>query len=207
MDSVLHFLHIYHLDFQLKKNILPSNIEKILWNNKFLKVPSCRNYFVWKWRWHLLFMRPWALNLDYTIFPSYTLANCRPINLNSIEFQNTDKKQGSLRTRDVIKDDFGGKLPSGRPFRPDVREDAGVCPQGCKKFIIKKILKKKIYFIFFGSCCRLGRREIFFNFQFSVFGFQSPKSPKSPNSPSSKGFAGEAARRRRFFRPSSPSSL
>jgi hypothetical protein len=23
--------------------------------------------------------------------------------------------------RDVIKDDFGGKLPSGRPFRPDVR--------------------------------------------------------------------------------------
>jgi hypothetical protein len=24
-------------------------------------------------------------------------------------------------TRDVIKDDFGGKLPSGRPFRPDVR--------------------------------------------------------------------------------------
>jgi hypothetical protein len=24
-------------------------------------------------------------------------------------------------TRDVIKDDFEGKLPSGRPFRPDVR--------------------------------------------------------------------------------------
>jgi hypothetical protein len=23
--------------------------------------------------------------------------------------------------RDVIKHDFGGKLPSGRPFRPDVR--------------------------------------------------------------------------------------
>jgi hypothetical protein len=23
--------------------------------------------------------------------------------------------------QDVIKDDFGGKLPSGRPFRPDVR--------------------------------------------------------------------------------------
>jgi hypothetical protein len=43
------------------------------------------------------------------------------------------------------------------------------------------------------------------NFQFSIFGFQSPKSPKPPTSPSSAGFAGEAARRRRFFRPSSPS--
>jgi hypothetical protein len=30
----------------LKKNILPSNFEKILWSNKFLKVPPCRNYFV-----------------------------------------------------------------------------------------------------------------------------------------------------------------
>jgi hypothetical protein len=64
------------------------------------------------------------------------------------------------------------------------------------------------FLIFFGSCCRLGKREFFFNFQFSIFGFQSPKSPKSPNSPnspSSAGFAGGAARRRRFFRPSSPS--
>jgi hypothetical protein len=33
----------------------------------------------------------------------------------------------------------------------------------------------------------------------TIFGFQSPKSLSSP------GFAGEAARRRRFFRPSSPS--
>jgi hypothetical protein len=27
----------------------------------------------------------------------------------------------TVLARDVIKDDFGGKLPSGRPFRPDVR--------------------------------------------------------------------------------------
>jgi hypothetical protein len=64
-------------------------------------------------------------------------------------------------------------------------------------------------------CCARGREKkikikiIFFNFFFGslllVFGFQSPKSPKSPNSPSSAGFAGEAARRRRFFRPSSSS--
>jgi hypothetical protein len=26
-----------------------------------------------------------------------------------------------LHNRDVIKDEIGGKLPSGRPFRPDVR--------------------------------------------------------------------------------------
>jgi hypothetical protein len=39
------------------------------------------------------------------------------------------------------------------------------------------------------------------------FGFQSPRSPRSPSSPSSAGFTGEAARRRRFFWPSSPSHL
>jgi hypothetical protein len=39
------------------------------------------------------------LNLDYTTFPfliSYTLANCRPIHLNSIEFQNIENNHGSL---------------------------------------------------------------------------------------------------------------
>jgi hypothetical protein len=46
MNLALHILHIYHLDFHLKKNILPSNFEKILWRNKFLKVPPCRNYFL-----------------------------------------------------------------------------------------------------------------------------------------------------------------
>jgi hypothetical protein len=42
------------------------------------------------------------------------------------------------------------------------------------------------------------------------FGFQSPRSPSSPSSPSSACFVGEAARRSRFFRPSSlshPSKL
>jgi hypothetical protein len=54
----------------------------------------------------------------------------------------------------------------------------------------------------------LEREKKKFNFQFSIFGFQSPKSPKSLSSPSSAGsagFAGEAARRKRFFRPSPPS--
>jgi hypothetical protein len=37
MNSSLHFLHIYHLDFYLKK--------KSCLYNKNLKVPPCRNYF------------------------------------------------------------------------------------------------------------------------------------------------------------------
>jgi hypothetical protein len=69
MNLVLHFLYIYRLDFHLKKNILPSNFETMLWSNKFLKLPHCRTYFLRKSRWYLLLMRPWALNLDYTTFP------------------------------------------------------------------------------------------------------------------------------------------
>jgi hypothetical protein len=47
MNSALHILHIYRLDFHLKKKILPSIFEKILWSNKSFK----------------------ALNLDLTTFP------------------------------------------------------------------------------------------------------------------------------------------
>jgi hypothetical protein len=96
MNSAIHSLHINHLDFYLKKNILPSNFEKILWSNKFLKVSPCRNYFLWKSRWHLLLMRPWALILTLQPSHSYTLANCRPIHLISIEFQNIENNHGSL---------------------------------------------------------------------------------------------------------------
>jgi hypothetical protein len=77
-------------------------------------------------------------------------------------------------SRDVIKDDFGRKSLSGRPFRPDVRArprlprgcsfthervftvrrcgknrvraDAGVCPRERAKN--KKKKKKKIFFFF-----------------------------------------------------------
>jgi hypothetical protein len=34
---------------------------------------------------------------------------------------NATHAESSLAGRDVIKDEIGGKLPSGRPFRPDVR--------------------------------------------------------------------------------------
>jgi hypothetical protein len=96
MNSALHFLHIHCSDFHLKKKILPLNFEKLLWSNKFMKVPPCRNYFLM----HLLrngicFL--WDLGLwILTIQPShsYTLAYCRPIHQISIEFQNIDNDQG-----------------------------------------------------------------------------------------------------------------
>jgi hypothetical protein len=80
----------------LKKNILPSNFEKILWSNKFLKVPPCRNDFYEK-QDGICFL--WDLGLwILTIQPShsYTLAYCKPIQLISIEFQNKNNNQGSL---------------------------------------------------------------------------------------------------------------
>jgi hypothetical protein len=59
-----------------------------------------------------------------------------------------------------------------------------------KKNKIKK--NKKLFLNFFMGCWLLEKRGK----KCSVFGFQSPRSPSS---------AGEAARRRRFFWPSSPS--
>jgi hypothetical protein len=96
MNSALHILHIYGLDFHLKKNILPSNFEKILWSNKFLKFPLVEIifyenqdgiYFLWD-------LGLWILTIQPS--HSYTLANCRPIDLISIEFQNIENNQGSL---------------------------------------------------------------------------------------------------------------
>jgi hypothetical protein len=74
----------------------------------------------------------------------------------------------------------------------------------------KKNYKKSIFYFyifykkFLVVVAGLEREKLFtiYNLQFSVFGFQSPNFL---NSPSSAGFAGEATRRRRFFRPSSPS--
>jgi hypothetical protein len=54
-----------------------------------------------------------------------------------------------------------------------------------------------LFFIFLAVVARLKREK-----KISVIGFQSPSFPSSPRS---AGFAGKAARRRRFFRPSSSS--
>jgi hypothetical protein len=94
-------------------------------------------------------------------------------------------------SRVVITDVFGWKLPSGRPPASAFTLRTRFYPR-TQKYI------NKLFFYFFGTCCRLEKR-------IKNFGFQSPRSPSSPSSPSSAGFAGEAARRRRFFRPSSPS--
>jgi hypothetical protein len=104
-------------------------------------------------------------------------------------------------------------LPSP-PIPSIVRANAKKNKKNKKNYFF--IFYFKIYF--FGSCRRLGKREKIYNLQFTIynfrvsgFGFQSPKSLNSPSSPNSPGFAGEAARRRRFFRPSSlvthPSSI
>jgi hypothetical protein len=61
----------------------------------------------------------------------------------------------------------------------------------------KKNKNNNFFLIFFFGCWLLEKRGK----KCSVFGFQSPRSPRSPSSP---GFVGEAARRRRFFWPSSP---
>jgi hypothetical protein len=96
MNSTLHFLYIYHLDFLLKKKILPSIFEKILWSIKFLKVPSCWNCFFIKIKmtftsYETMGFKSWL----HKPSRSYTLAYCRPIHLISIEFQNIDNDLGS----------------------------------------------------------------------------------------------------------------
>jgi hypothetical protein len=96
MDSTLHFLHIYRLSFYLKKKILPSNFEKILWNNKFFKVPLVEIIFYENqdgicFLWNLGL---WILTIQTS--HSYTLAYCRPIHLNSIEFQSIDNNPDFL---------------------------------------------------------------------------------------------------------------
>jgi hypothetical protein len=87
MHLALHFLHIYYLDFHLKKKMLPSNFEKILWSHKFLKYPLVEIIF-YKNQDGICFLIDlglWILTLQP--FHSYTLAYCRPIHLISIEFQ------------------------------------------------------------------------------------------------------------------------
>jgi hypothetical protein len=96
MNSALHFLHMYQLDFHLKKKILPSNFEKILWSNSFSRDPLVEIIF-YKNQDGICFFRDLGLWI-LTIQPShsYTLANCRPIHLISIEFQNIENNHGSL---------------------------------------------------------------------------------------------------------------
>jgi hypothetical protein len=66
--------------------------------------------------------------------------------------------------------------------------------------------KKNIFFyflffilnFFFGSSCRLGKREFFFNFQFSVFGFRF-SIPKIPKLPELRGLRGRSREKKKVF--------
>jgi hypothetical protein len=83
-----------------------------------------------------------------------------------------------------------GKNPS--PPLPSLSPaDVVWCPCGRESLKKRKKEKKKLIFLIVAAV--LKRKKI------SIFGFQSPSSP------SSLGFAGKAVRRRRFFRPNSPS--
>jgi hypothetical protein len=63
------------------------------------------------------------------------------------------------RGKNRVRGDAGVRLRG----HERVRAEAAQRPRGREK---KKLKIKK-----FGSCCRLGKRDIFFNFQFSIFGF------------------------------------
>jgi hypothetical protein len=112
-----------------------------------------------------------------------------------------------LRKRELCPYGRTQSLPTPLPScaLPPSLENAVYCPCGRSKFFIF------LFFIFYFFIFLFFFIFYFFLFflvvvaglkrekKISVFGFQSPRSPSSPC------FAGEAARRRRFFRPSSPS--
>jgi hypothetical protein len=86
MNSAVHSLHIHRSDFHLKKNIWPSNFEKILLSNKFLMVPLYKIilYGNQDGIWFLWDLRLWILAIQP--FHFYTLANCRPVHPFQLNF-------------------------------------------------------------------------------------------------------------------------
>jgi hypothetical protein len=81
-----------------------------------------------------------------------------------------------------------GFLPSA-----DAVKTASVRTLGCVRADVKKNN--------FGSSCRLGKKEIFFNFQFSIFGFRFsiPKIPKLPKLPELRGLRGRSREKKKVF--------
>jgi hypothetical protein len=124
-----------------------------------------------------------------------------------------------MEIRDVIKDEIGEKLPSRRPFRPDVRARPRL-PRGRgfthgRVFTVrgrgknrvrgrenKNKNKKLFYFIylflkfFFGS---FWKERGFF--QFSIFGFRLsiPKIPKLPKLPELRGLRERSREKKKVF--------
>jgi hypothetical protein len=83
---------------------------------------------------------------------------------------------GFLPSADAVK--TTPSLPPSPPPSPSL-------PSAVRGDTKKNKIKIKINF--FGSCCRLGKREKIFNFQFSIFNFQfsvfNPQNPRTPRAP------------------------
>jgi hypothetical protein len=95
MNSTLHFLHIYRLVFHLKKKSYLQTLKRFYGVTTFSRYPLVE-IVLYVNQDGIFFLRNLGLWI-LTIQPShsYTLAYCRPIHLNSIEFQNIDNDQGS----------------------------------------------------------------------------------------------------------------
>jgi hypothetical protein len=97
MNSALHFLHIYCLDFHLKKKSYLQTLRRFYGGTSFSRYPLVEMIF-YENQDSICFL--WDLGLwILTIQPShsYTLAYCRSIHLIFIEFQNIDNfMQGTL---------------------------------------------------------------------------------------------------------------
>jgi hypothetical protein len=89
LNSTHHFIHIYCLDFQLKKISCLQTLRRFYGVTSFSRYPLLEFIFL-KIKLFFASCETWALNLDYKPSCSYTLAYCRPIHLFSIEFQNID---------------------------------------------------------------------------------------------------------------------
>jgi hypothetical protein len=70
MNSALHFLHIYRLDFHLKEKILLSIFEKIPWSNKFLQSPILEIFHAMNSALHFLHIYHLDFYLKKNILPS-----------------------------------------------------------------------------------------------------------------------------------------
>jgi hypothetical protein len=95
MNSALHILHIYHLDFHLKKKSCLQNLRRFYGITSTLRYPLVEIIF-YENQDGICFL--WDIGLwILTIQPShsYTLAYYRPFHLISIEFQNIDNDQGN----------------------------------------------------------------------------------------------------------------
>jgi hypothetical protein len=116
MNSALHFLHIYSLDFHLKKKTCLQTLRRFYGVTSFSRYPLIEIIFyenqdVICFLWDLGL---WMLTTGIQPSHFYTLAYCRPFHLISIEFQNIDNDQGSSPKKTFSSPSIAIILQSGR---------------------------------------------------------------------------------------------